>query len=376
MEDGRLIVHGVADSSTGYGQATARLLEALGWAGIPCRFALRSDSDVVEDFRPLDPAIRSRLVGEPVEGPGLGIGRPSRPERKSILLTMWEATRLPPSVVKCLNRYRAVVVPCDANARWFGESGVTAPIRVVPLGIDPSIHRPDRRPPRAGFKVGCGGRVHEWAGNRKGLDVVMAAFLDAFPGDDDAILEVKIFRDRSLRLPSHPRVRFVQDAMTDGELADWYRSLDVFASASKGEGWGLQPHQAMACGTPVIAPAWGGHAHYMTPGSSWPVEFDEEVAGPPYNPAGRRTHVVIRDAKGRVTPIVPRQPHDPGKWCVARHGSLVDQLRSARSDDATRRAKGRAAATRAAEFPWSRSGSMLADVVREFGLWRPRTAIL
>lgn len=338
-----LTVRGIADSSTGYGQMTARLIDGLEANGIPVGFeSIATDAA----RRPVEGALSTRSGRPKGRGPVLMMAGPwTSSPIGSIILTMWEATLLQEGAVRNLNRYRAVVVPCEANLRWFRDSGVVVPIRIVPLGIDPTVHNLAGRPaPTPGvFRVGAAGRVGRWPGNRKGLANVAAAFLEAFPGKHEAVLEVKTYRDCDVRLPSHPRIRLVQDALTDEGLADWYRSLDLFVSASKGEGWGLQPHQAMACGTPVAAPWWGGHAHYMTPESSWPVEWDERIAGNPYYTGSAR-------------------------WCIARHASLVARMREAYADADLRRSKGEAAAIRAAEFTWERSARELAEVVREFGL--------
>lgn len=340
--ESRLVVRGICDSSTGYGQTTARLGEALEAAGIPVAF---DPINLVEHYRPVDPFVRGRLLDGPHAGPALVMYGPGTAVGgDSVLLTMWEATGLAPHVVASLNRARAVVVPCDDNARWFRASGVTAPLRVVPLGIDPAIHHPGPRPSDGLVRFGAAGRVGA-QGDRKRLGSVASLFVAALGDREDAVLEIKCWADCRVIDQRHPRVRFVRDALTDEGLADWYRALDVFVSASKGEGWGLQPHQAMACGVPTVAPFWGGHAHYMTPGTSWEVEHDEKPAGFPYRAAGV-------DAR----------------WCWTRRDSMIARLREAYEDGAARAAKAAAAAARAAEFTWERSGRELAAVVREFGL--------
>lgn len=350
FEDGvPLVVRGIGDSSTGYGQMTARLLDGLDANGIPSRFEpiFRDDTRAT-----LERALASRLIGRPHEGQVLMMAAPmtSSPSG-SIILTMWEATHIPDHFAHNMNRHRCVIVPCEDNARWFRESGVTAPIRVVPLGIDPAIHRPKGRAYSDAFRIGAAGRVGSWAGNRKGLDVIAAAFLEAFPDQADVTLEIKTYRDCRIEIPPHPRIKLVQDVLSDEGLADWYRSLDVLVSASKGEGWGLQPHQAMACGTPVIAPYWGGHAQYMTEESGWPVEYDEAIAGDPYYTGTAR-------------------------WCVPRPASLIDRMREAYFDRPATRGKGEAAAVRGGEFTWERSARELAAVLREFdGTAKPKRSI-
>jgi glycosyltransferase involved in cell wall biosynthesis len=336
----RVVVRGIGDSSTGYGQMVAHLVEQLDAEGIAVHFEnLHHD----EARRPMDDRLKSRLLAPIQHGPVVLMGGPATQfPPGSIILSMWEATLIPAHAVANMNQARAVIVPCDDNARWFKDSGVTVPIRVVPLGIDPAVHHPGGRAAHQGFVVGAAGRVGP-GGGRKGLHLVIAAFLEAFPDDEDVTLEIKCYEDCAIEDYDHPRIKFVRRAMTDAELADWYRGLDLFASASKGEGWGLQPHQSMACGTPVAAAWWGGHAHYMTEASTWAVEFDEEIAGAPYYTGSAR-------------------------WCAVKHDSLVGRMLEAHRDPEGRKAKGLAAAEQAAQFDWARSGRELSGVIREFGL--------
>jgi glycosyltransferase involved in cell wall biosynthesis len=428
MSTNRLNVRGHGDSSTGFGQMGAKLIGGLEAEGIPCLF---DPYFTTEDRRPLDPILRSRLGTAPAGQPCLvtgGLTRKAPPG--SVVIAMWEATRLRPGGVQNLNTFACVVVPCEANARWFRSSGVTVPIRVVPLGIDPGIYHPTTesrilpprrqeeeetpererenrekrnqrvqilslplslsgvlspdlgvlavKSPRPPFRVGCAGRVGEWVGNRKGLDLVAACFLDAFPDaegeGEDARLEIKVYPDCKIAELGHPRITLVKEALSDEGLADWYRSLDLFCSASRGEGWGLQPHQAMACGTPVAAPIWGGHSAYMTPESSYPLAFEEQLAGRPYGRGPdvppRRSGVFKLKGNKMVQVRGTADPSAEACWCVVDPASLVAAMREARADPAARLAKGNVAAIRAAEFTWSRSARELAEVLREFQLCR------
>jgi glycosyltransferase involved in cell wall biosynthesis len=264
---------------------------------------------------------------------------------RTVGVTMWESTRISAEAVERCNALRALIVPADPVAEWFRASGVTTPIRVVPLGIDlDAFHARGRVElgPDDPVVFGAAGRTAH-GGVRKGLDEVTAAFLDAFPDEPRARLELKVWPDCTLTDPNDPRVAINREPLTTEALAGWYRGLAAFVSASRGEGWGLQPHQGMACGAPVIAPFWGGHTAYLTEASAYPVDFD------------------LRPATGPIYGGL-------GDWCIPRHASLVEQMRRAFRDADERRAKGRAAAKRAAEFPWSRTAAGVRDVLVEFAL--------
>ncbi len=171
----------------------------------------------------------------------------------------------------------------------------------------------------------------------------MDAFRGAFPADPRVELRVKCWPDCSVKATGDPRIVLDRRPLSVESLADWYRSLDVFVSASRGEGFGLQPLQAMACGIPDIAPVWGGHRAYMTPSTGWSVDFREVPAeGPIYGGLGQ--------------------------WCVPRRESLVALMREAAADPDARREKGRAAEVRALDFTWDLAGPVLVRALDDFGL--------
>jgi glycosyltransferase involved in cell wall biosynthesis len=48
------------------------------------------------------------------------------------------------------------------------------------------------------------------------------------------------------------------------QLAALYRSVDCFIAAGRGEGWNMPLTEAMACGVPAIATAWGGQMEFLS----------------------------------------------------------------------------------------------------------------
>ena len=344
IDRSKLVVHGYGNSGTGYGRLTGHLVRQLDRVGIPSVFSpeCMSESDV-----PLDPALKGRLVGPKPARPLLQLtGPPTKFPDGSVVLTMWESSRLSRGMVDNLNRAACVVVPCRWNADSFRESGVNAPIRVVPLGIDPAVYRPTAPDPGE-FRVHASARI-SGGGHRKGFGDVVAAFLGALGDREDCRLVLKAFGDCPVEAPGHPRITLDRAAYTDEGLAAWYGRASVGLSMSRSEGWGMTPHEQMACGRPMVAPIHTGHAHYMTPECCYPVEFDGEAASGEYY-----------DYEGS------------GDWFRPRVGSAVEQLRAAYHDPDRRRRMGEAAARRAAEFTWERSGRELAAILREFGLVPP-----
>src|SRR6185312_8936542 len=120
---------------------------------------------------------------------------------------------------------------------------------VAPLGVE--APRPALVPiPTTGTVFGTAGRMAH-GGSRKGLNEVMAAFVAAFPDPDLPVrLDVKCWPDCLPRLvvPDDPRIRVITDAWTAHDLGAWYDGLTCYVTASRGEGYGLPPLEAMAHG--------------------------------------------------------------------------------------------------------------------------------
>lgn len=316
-------------SWTGYGVLAEQLGRALEARGVAVGY---DPLGVHEEHGPLPAFVRDRIgrggsralaIGDPPSA--AAAGEPAIP-----LFTTWETTRLDPVGVAALNARPVVFVPSTALQTWLVDSGVTAPIVVAGHGA-PAVEAAPLPEGRTVF--GTAG-----TGPRKGINEVIAAFVRAFPNNGQVELQVKCWPEDlgRLRVPDDPRIRVITDDFTPEQLANWYRGLSCYVTASRGEGWGLMTHEAMSHGRPVIACRWGGTAEYFDGSCGWEVEHD------------------LEPARGR---------YDTGLWCVPRQSSLVEALRAARASRAALAAKGAAAAARAAEFTWDDVARIVAEEV-------------
>jgi GT2 family glycosyltransferase len=195
--------------------------------------------------------------------------------------TMLETDHIPGQWVAEANRMDEVWVPSTFNLETFQRSGVTRPIHVIPLGIDPDYFNPAITSHRIGDMFTFLS-VFEW-GERKAPEVLLKAFSDEFRRDEDAVLVCKTsnadgtvdvaaqVRGLNLR-PDGGRIIFsLNEIIPTYQLAALYRSADCFVLPTRGEGWGMPILEAMACGLPVIATDWSSHRDFMNGENAYPL---------------------------------------------------------------------------------------------------------
>lgn len=262
------------DAPMGYGVIAARLREALTSAGAEVLPSTTFGWDCVV------------AVSLPAAWPVGNVGR----RQDLVWHTMFEMEPLPPSWVEVLNRSAAVWVPSAWCKELFEAAGVRAPVFVAGYGVDHSIYYPKGstlRQAQDGAEQGARSReegrpyrVLVWGQalvGRKNPLMALRAFLDCGFGPGEAEIEIKVnanYGDEAVLGPDGerlPNARVIAADWPASKVADWLRSGDVMMYLSGGEGFGLMPLEAMACGLPVICAANTGMLDYLTADNSLPV---------------------------------------------------------------------------------------------------------
>jgi glycosyltransferase involved in cell wall biosynthesis len=336
-----LVIRAPLNKKTGYGHQSYYLITGLIKQGVPVRLEPLDDgmTDVPKDLRHLvQPAGRSRgweiLIFPPWALADKHV------TTRTVVFTSWECSRLEAAWVRELNKSRGVALLCEWNAVCFSAAGVHVPLKVIPAGHNPAVFNPAEEPP-AVCTFGVAGALWD-AGVRKNVIQTIDAFRQAFPGESDVRLKVKITQKCPLPPVADPRIEICRDHLSEPELARWYRSLSAIVSVSAGEAFSLHLLEAMACGRPVITCQFGGPAEY----------FDEQVGYP----------VAYELAPATGYPIYS------GLWSRFNPGSLVRTLRHVYDHQSEAARKGRAAAHRAGAFTWDRMGDRALAFLDELGM--------
>jgi glycosyltransferase involved in cell wall biosynthesis len=170
----------------------------------------------------------------------------------------------------------AVVVPSDSAREHLREVGVTAPIRIVPNGVDTEFFGPVSGPTEERFRErhGLEGTLVGYTG-RHGFEKDLGAILEAVDGLDadlGADLTVVFSGDGPARETLERRaeamdadVRFL-GFLDREELPAFYSALDAFLFPSPVETQGLVALEANVCGTPVVGVDAGALADTVVEG--------------------------------------------------------------------------------------------------------------
>lgn len=225
---------------TGYGRMSTEIVAALQRAG-------------VEVLDGPDPTVEHVLFMTP----------PHRPEgwykgQKTTLLSMWETTELAFEHNASLPLFDTVIVPSEQNREMFGA--VNPNTYFVPLGCDYDQWQYIERQYSDPFTIITAGQ----GGRRKGIDIairVFKRFRDIIKTSGYPSPRLLIKSVVTLENPD-PNIIVLDAPMTAEEELNFYKSGHVYLGLSRGEGWGMIPHQTIAQGMPTILSNAHGHASF------------------------------------------------------------------------------------------------------------------
>lgn len=364
---------------TGYADEVRGMVAALEASRIPV--SLRSSTSDARGFRETlaadHLAALTRCIERPVPGPFIQVQHstidsfaPAHDESVySVGRSMFETDGLPGHWVAGANALDELWVTGDFNAQTFRDAGVRVPMHVIPGGIDSQLFHPDGAPYAVpGVRGTVFLSVFEWR-LRKGWDVLLRAWADAFSPDDDVTLVIRAYPignvdgrrnadilneriDRFLaescgrRRADVARIVLIGERVPARDLPALYRMADSFVLPTRGEGWGRPFMESMACGVPVIATNWSAHLAFLNADNGYLIDVDGLV------PADA-TEVSVYTGQ---------------RWANPSVSHLSTLFRRVHADRSEARALGaRARQDMVTEWPWSRVGAAIGARLKDIG---------
>lgn len=258
-----------------------------------------------------------------------------------------------------------------AHTRWIAEqarvAGVEADrIRVVPHGVAPDLFRPEGNV----YPLSADKRfLFLFVGGvclRKGTDILLKAYAEAFSSADDVALVIKdhsqdlFYREATIR--DHlaalmrdtgaPSVIHIDRFLDADDLAALYRACDVAVFPYRAEGFCLPLLECMAAGTPAIAPRFGACLDFCSDDTSYLMPV-QRIQLP--------VHQRLRVALGFSEDV------DGVDFCEVRVSTLAEALRAAYTAAETERVRKAAAGVAVAHgrFTWRDSLSCIRRCLAE-----------
>jgi FkbM family methyltransferase len=217
------------------------------------------------------------------------------------IVFFWEEATVPADTIEHLNRHFDVVwVAAMSVKRALLNSGCCTPIFVIPIGVDHLI-TPDTKPLGA-LRVSDGQRLRflhvSSVFERKGADVLLAAYLDAFTADDAVELYIKTFPNPHNQIHSQldsliashdkpARVIIDEEPLEDAGMIELYRSAHAMVLPTRGEGFNLPAAEALAMALPVITTGYSAQVDFCSHATATLLNF---------NFATSRSHLRASDA--------------------------------------------------------------------------------
>lgn len=239
---------------------------------------------------------------------------------------VFESTRVPEIVMNTLLKADVIWVPSNWGYNTLIANGAD-PTRcdIVPEGVNADLYHPyftDN--PDFVTKFLTVGKFEE----RKSHREILTAWASVFGNDTSVELVIKTDHfvnveqkqynlAEFLKQSNLTNVRPVWGKVGSGDLANLYRTADVFLLPTKGEAWGLPIIEAAATGLPIITTMYSGQAEYLQhiKSSVIPVDYDlGEITCPEFR------H------------FYPTQDGNWGRWAMPRAESIAQALIRARDN--------------------------------------------
>ena len=188
--------------------------------------------------------------------------------------TTTEVDGIPKDWVKVLNEMDEVWTTSEFAKKMMKLSGVRKPIFNMREGVDPNYFHPDIKPFENNTKKSFVFISNFAWGRRKGITELFEAFSKEFSYKEDVALVIKalpsyhgadIKKDmEQLYHKSDSAPIVVWDTVLPAYLlSGFYASGHCFVFPTRGEGFGLPPLEALACGVPVITTGYSGTMDYL-----------------------------------------------------------------------------------------------------------------
>lgn len=196
----------------------------------------------------------------------------------------WEESGLPAHWVEDFNTHLQGITCLSGHVRKvLIDHGVEVPLAISGCGVD----HWQRIEPDPSFRLEARSFRFLHVSScfpRKGADLLLAAYGQAFSATDDVSLVIKTFANPHNEIhrwlataratcPDFPEVLVIEEDLSEARLKALYQQCQVLVAPSRAEGFGLPLAEAMISGLAVVTTAWGGQLDFCNHHTAWLVDY-------------------------------------------------------------------------------------------------------
>jgi glycosyltransferase involved in cell wall biosynthesis len=122
--------------------------------------------------------------------------------------------------------------------------------------------------------------------NDEDVALVLKTYRSDYSEQEKSAIRITIQRLKEVTpMEKYPPIFLISHMLTRDEILGLHARGDCYVSLDRGEGFGLSPFTAGACGTPIIITGWGGVTEYAKSDNSYLVNYTlTPVFGMPWSP--------------------------------------------------------------------------------------------
>ena len=204
--------------------------------------------------------------------------------KKKILMTVNESAPLPRAWISNAQMFNQIWVPSKYCQDVWKQQLPKADIRIVPHGVEsffrpspnmvstmenPTLMLVDKMDEFKFLNIYSASSFP----HRKGIDVLLMAYMEEFvgpagkDGGDDVCLIIKtenkpylqeLINKEAILHEAPPKIKIIDQGFSVMELVQLYNATDCVLSPHRGEAWGMDISNAIACGVPTICTDFSG----------------------------------------------------------------------------------------------------------------------
>lgn len=283
-----VLIEGLADGTSGFAVFLRDWARHLAKYGVRVFIPPHIKSEYPEIVKMHDTKVTNPIQLTIIPG---GCFPAKNPDRYTIGYTLFETNEFPAHFKNSAENLDSIWTGSKFCYERFVKVGIPKEkIEVFPVGVDTELFNPYIPPSLKRTKTFRFATVIGWSA-RKGIDILLKAFLKEFDMSDNVVLyvnggwyaekvavkEVEEIK-KEIGGSNFPKIELDWSVQTDFEMPSLFNSFDCFCLPSRGEGYGRTLAESSACEVPCITTDYGPMNEIINDSTGYKI--DVERIGP------------------------------------------------------------------------------------------------